>query len=146
MLYCSWEKRDSLLVDKVTFLSDLKANYVEMNKFGIKQSDATFFLPPFEWYNDSISVWTKEAGMQIVNFTPGTYSNADYTIPEMKNYYSSQDIYEKIMKAESNNTLNGNILLFHIGTSEKRTDKFYPYMDKLIKTLKQKEYKFVNLN
>lgn len=146
LLYCSWEKRDSLLVDKATFLSDLKANYQEMNRFGIKQSDATFYLPPFEWYNDSISTWANEAGMQIINFTPGTYSNADYTIPEMKNYYSSQDIYEKIMKAESNNTLNGNILLFHIGTSEKRTDKFYPYMDKLIKTLKQKDYKFVKLN
>lgn len=146
LLYCSWEKRDSLLVDKATFLSDLKANYAEMYKFGVKQSDATFFLPPFEWYNDSISAWAKEAGMQIINFTPGTYSNADYTIPEMKNYYSSKDIYDKILQAESNNTLNGNILLFHIGTSEKRTDKFYPYMDKLIKTLKQKDYKIVKLN
>ena len=146
LLYCSWEKRDSLLVDKTAFLSDLKENYAEMYKFGVKQSDATFFLPPFEWYNDSISAWAKEAGMQIINFTPGTYSNADYTIPEMKNYYSSKDIYDKILQAESNNTLNGNILLFHIGTSEKRTDKFYPYMDKLIKTLKQKDYKFVKFN
>jgi len=146
LLYSSWEKQDSLLVDKATMLADLKANYLEMSKFGIKQQDALYYLPPFEWYNDSISAWCKEVGIQIINFTPGTYSNADYTVPEMKNYYSSKEIYKRIMHAEKNNTLNGNTMLFHIGTSEKRTDKFYPYLEKLIKQLKKKNYQFVNLN
>lgn len=146
LLYCSWEKRDSLLVDKTTFLADLKANYLEMNKFDVKYSDAMFFLPPFEWYNDSISSWCKEVGIQVINYTPGTYSNADYTVPEMKNYYSSKEIYKLIIQAEKNKTLNGNIMLFHIGTSGKRTDKFYSYLEKLINELKKKNYTFVSLN
>lgn len=146
LLYCAWEKRDSLLVDKATLLQDLKANYAEMSKFGIMPADAPCYLPPFEWYNDSISSWCKEAGIQIVNFTPGTYSNADYTIPDMKNYLSSKDIYKRILTKEKKENLNGNILLFHIGTSAQRKDKFYPHLDKLIKELKKRNYTFTNLN
>jgi peptidoglycan/xylan/chitin deacetylase (PgdA/CDA1 family) len=146
LLYCAWEKRDSLLVDKATLLQDLKANYAEMSKFGIMPADAPCYLPPFEWYNDSISSWCKEAGIQIVNFTPGTYSNADYTIPDMKNYLSSKDIYKRILAKEKKENLNGNILLFHIGTSAQRKDKFYPHLDKLIKELKKRNYTFTNLN
>lgn len=145
LLYCAWVKRDSMLVDKATMLQDLKANYAEMSKFGIKPADAPYYLPPFEWHNDSISTWCKEAGIQIINFTPGTYSNADYTIPEMKNYLSSKDIYNRIMEKEKRENLNGNILLFHIGTSDKRNDKFYPYIDKLIKELKKKNYTFTTI-
>ena len=145
LLYCAWEKRDSLLVDKATFLDDLKDNYMEMSKFSVAQSDAPFFLPPFEYYNDSISAWCQEIGIQIINFTPGTYSNGDYTTPDMKNYYSSKEIYKRILNKEEKESLNGNILLFHFGTSEKRTDKFYPYLDKLITELKKRHYQFTSL-
>ena len=36
LLYASWENRDSTLVTKEEFLNDLKANYLEMKKFGIE--------------------------------------------------------------------------------------------------------------
>jgi hypothetical protein len=39
--------------------------------------------------------------------------------------------------------LNGFILLMHIGTDGKRTDKFYSCLSQLIKTLKGKGYAFV---
>ena len=91
LLYCSWEKRDSLLVTRDSFKSDLRSNYAEMKRFGISQSDARYFLPPYEWYNDSVSTWTKELGLILVNFTPGTYSNADWTHPELGRQYLSSD-------------------------------------------------------
>ena len=34
------------------------------------------------------------------------------------------------------------MLLVHIGTDKRRTDKFYNYLDKLIETLKSKGYEF----
>ncbi len=145
LLYNSWEKRDSTLIDKEVFTSDLRNNYKEMARFGIKATDSPFYLPPFEWYNDTISTWAKELGIQIINFTAGTYSNSDYTTPEMKNYLSSKEIYKKIMNVERQNGLNGNIMLFHIGTSEKRSDKFYPYLDNLFTELVKKGYSFVSL-
>lgn len=146
LLYSSFQNRDSMFVDKASFLSDLKANYSAMEKFKIQKKDAPFFLPPYEWYNDSISQWTKEVGLYLINFTPGTLSNADYTIPEMRaNYYSSIEIYNKIIQVESKEGLNGNIMLFHIGTDKKRTDKFYPRLYSLLIELSKAGYDFVDL-
>ncbi|HAP37039.1 MAG TPA: cellulase [Bacteroidetes bacterium] len=147
LLYASWEKRDSLLVDKTVFTEDLKNNYKEMKKFGIISSVAQFFLPPYEWYNQTISNWTNELGLELVNFTPGTSSNADYTTPDMANYVSSDSIVTRILRYESNssNGLNGFLLLSHIGTSEKRTDKFYKKLDGLIAELKKRGYRFSRL-
>ena len=124
-------------------------NYSEMKKFGIERAEAPFFLPPYEWYNDSISVWTDELGLTLMNFSPGTYSNADYTTPEMgERYLSSEEIYNRILSLEEKdpNGLNGFILLLHIGTDPRRTDKFYFKLDDLIKELQAKGYYFISLN
>jgi peptidoglycan/xylan/chitin deacetylase (PgdA/CDA1 family) len=147
LLYCSWEKRDSLIVDKQTFMSDIAANYVEMEKFGVTKHDAPYFIPPYEWYNKTISQWAGELGLQIINFTPGTSSNADYTTPEMPNYVSSDTIVQRVLRYESSTTsgLNGFLLLSHIGTEKKRTDKFYDKLDNLITVLKRKGYVFKRL-
>lgn len=148
LLYCDWDKRDSLLVSKNEFLTDLKANYQEMEKFGIIPEQARYFMPPYEWYNDSISQWAKEAGFQLINFTSGTRSNADYTTPNMESYITSQEIYQSIVDYEqtSSSGLNGFILLIHIGTAPERTDKFYDRLDELIQWLKKKEYILVRID
>ena len=142
LLYCDWEKRDSLLVSNDKFLVDLKNNYKEMEKYGISKPDVYFFMPPYEWYNDSISHWTIEAGLQLINFTQGTRSNADYTTPDMYYYLSSEEIYQSIVNYEGKNScgLNGFILLIHIGTGPERIDKFYDRLEELILWLKRKEY------
>ncbi|MDP4239515.1 MAG: glycoside hydrolase family 9 protein [Bacteroidota bacterium] len=146
LLYCSWQKRDSLLVNKAQFLTDIRDNYKEMEKFGIHKSQTPFYLPPFEWYNDSISQWCKEIGIQLVDFTPGTLSNTDYSTPEMRDkYYSSNEIYNKILQVASKQGLNGNIMLFHIGSDARRQDKFYPRLYSLLVELSKAGYDFVDL-
>jgi endoglucanase len=149
VLYCSWDKRDSLLVTKEAFGRDVIDNYNEMERFGIKRTDARFFLPAFEWYNDTIAAWTKELGFVLVNFTPGTYSNADWTHPELGNQYLSSDtIYARILRFEQSQLdgLNGFLLLTHIGTDPRRKDKFHSRLDELITALKSKGYRFTLLN
>ncbi len=144
LLYCEWDKRDSLLVSKEQFTNDLLQGYRELQKTGISKKDAPYFLPPYEWYNDSIAAWTKESGLQLINFSPGTRSNADYTYPELKNYQSSEMIYNSIINYEKikPSGLNGFILLMHIGTDPSRTDKFYNRLSELITYLKYKGYIF----
>lgn len=145
LLYSDWGRRDSTLVSKEQFLTDLKNNYLEMEKFGINKSDAPYYLPPYEWYNSTIAEWAGQAGLQLINFTDGIYSNADWTIPEPgEKYYSSDEIYKRIMKYESSNKygLNGAIMLMHIGTDPKRTDKFYDRLDLLLSELEKKGYTF----
>ncbi|MEP6699917.1 MAG: glycoside hydrolase family 9 protein, partial [Bacteroidota bacterium] len=148
LLYCDWNKRDSLLVTQKDFTTDLIANYVSMGAQNIDKIRAGFFLPPYEWYNDSISAWTKEMGLQLINYTPGTKSNADYTWPELKNYQSTETIYNSIINYESTKPsgLNGFILLLHTGTDPKRIDKFYNRLPELIKYLKGKGYQFQTVN
>lgn len=144
LLYCSWEKRDSLLVSREEFLSDLQDNYREMKKAGIKKKKAGYFLPPYEWYNETIASWTREEGLQLVNFTSGTLSHADYTTPSMPNYRNSKVIRESIRKKEKE--MNGFILLVHIGTDPERTDKFYDQLPEMIRELKEKGYEFVRID
>jgi peptidoglycan/xylan/chitin deacetylase (PgdA/CDA1 family) len=148
LLYADWTKRDSLLVTKKQFLHDLKRNYQRMKSFNIKKKDAAYFLPPYEWYNSSISTWTRKWGLRLVNFSPGTRSTADYTYPGMNGYKSSEEIYNSIIAYEQqdSNGLNGFILLTHIGTDERRKDKFYRRLDMLIHELKDKGYSFVKID
>ena len=118
-------------------------SYDLMRKAGIEYNDAPLYIPPYEYYNKEISAWAKSMGIQVVNYTPGTASNADYTTPDMKNYRSSQSIYDQIMALEKKEGLNGHLMLIHFGTHDDRTDKFYNgYMEKMIKTLKRKGYTF----
>jgi len=146
LLYCDWKDRDRLLIDQATFEEDLKANYAAMDKFGISKAQAKFFLPPYEWYNQAISDWTKEMGLTLINYTPGTRSNADYTWPEMgPRYLGSEEIYQSIIDYEQQSSLNGFILLTHVGTDGKRKDKFYPRIAQLIRYLKAKGYRLVTV-
>ena len=148
LLYASWINRDSLLVSKEEFTSDLKNNYRVMEAFGIKKKEAIFFMPPYEWYNQQISDWTDELGLILINYTPGTRSSADYTTPDMGNrYIGSQEIYERILSFESTTSsgLNGFILLIHIGTAPERTDKFYYRLEDLITELENRDYQFNQL-
>ena len=92
LLYCDWNKRDSLLVSKKEFTEDLQHNYAAMQQFGIGKKNTSYFLPPYEWFNDSVTAWTRELDLQLINFTPGTRSNADYTFPGPANYKSSKII------------------------------------------------------
>ncbi len=147
LLYCDWEKRDSLLVSKSEFITDLDANYKEMLRFGIKKEQALYYLPPFEWYNRTISDWTAKNGLQLINMTHGTLSHADYTTPEMSNYRSSKEIFRSILDFESKNTsgLNGFLLLMHIGTDSNRKDKFYYRLEELILELNSRKYEIIGL-
>ncbi|WP_250432023.1 polysaccharide deacetylase family protein [Pontibacter ruber] len=149
LLYCDWTKRDSLLVTKQQFSEDLQQNYNRMAKFGIRKKDAPYFLPPYEWYNHQITNWTTEEGLQLVNFTPGTRSAADYTYPEMgTRYVGSETILQSIFEYEHKdpNGLNGFLLLLHIGTDPRREDKFYYKLDELLTQLKVKGYRFVTVS
>lgn len=145
LLYAAWEKQDSTLISRETFITDIRANYAEIQKFQPNIAQVNLFLPAFEFYNDTIASWAKSLGLQVVNYTPGTRTNGDYTIPEMKNYYSSEYLRQSVLNEEEKNGLNGNIMLIHIGTDTRRIDKFYDHLDELIVALQNKGYQFVGL-
>ncbi|HOT97861.1 MAG TPA: polysaccharide deacetylase family protein [bacterium] len=148
LLYAAWEKRDSSLVTREQFTADLLANYAAMAPFGLPNYPERYFIPPYEWYNREQVAWAAAAGITLFNFTPGTSSNADYTTPEMRGYRSSQAIWEAILAYEKRDPhgLNGFILLIHVGTDPRRTDKFYLRLGDLIDLLRRKGYSFQRID
>ncbi len=145
LLYADWGKRDSTLISKEEFLKDFKDNYAEMRKFGITTKDAPYYMPPYQWYNKEISAWCNELGITIVNFTPGTNSNQDWSYPDLGNrYFSNEAIINKIYEYEETHQdgMNGFLLLTHIGTDERRTEKLYDRLDEIITELKKRGYTF----
>ena len=145
LLYAPWEKRDSLLVSREEFEADIRRSYEVMAPFGITPASAPLFMPPYEYYNATISSWARSMGLQLVNYTSGTYTNGDYTTPDMPHYYSSRFILDKLLSVEASEGLNGHILLIHLGTDDARTDKFYAHLPQLIRTLQRRGYSFVPL-
>ena len=143
LLYCSWEKRDSLLVTEKEFLSDIADNYKALEKMGISKDKALVFLPPYEWYNDTISKWSKNSGLKLVNISSGAGTNQDWTIPEKgKPYFSSDSLMKHFLSYEKKRGMNGYILLIHPGTDPRRTDKFYLRLDSILRYLENKSYSF----
>jgi peptidoglycan/xylan/chitin deacetylase (PgdA/CDA1 family) len=148
LLYAAWANRDSLLLTREQFIEDLRGNYRSMREFGIGRRDAPVFLPPYEWYNASVASWCKEVGLELVNFTPGTMSNADYTYPSGSGrYVSSDSIVKRILAFEESTPsgLNGFLLLTHVGVDSRRPDKFYQKLDWLITELRRRGYSFKRL-
>ncbi|MCJ7821220.1 MAG: glycoside hydrolase family 9 protein, partial [Bacteroidales bacterium] len=147
LLYMPWENRDSLLITKEQFTDDLKANYNELGRAGLKSPKPVYFLAPYEWYNSVISSWTADLGLQLINLTPGIGTGADYTTPEMVNYRSSEFLIEKLNKFETNDPLglNGAFILIHPGTAPDRTDKLYLRLDEIISYFSGKGYIFNRL-
>lgn len=145
LLYAPWGNRDYLLVTKQEFEEDIFKSYKVLREFGI--TDAPYFIPPYEHYNATISSWARQLGLQVINYTPGTLTNGDYTTPEMKRYFSSKEILGRIWEYERTdpNGLNGHIMLIHFGTDPARTDKFYDKLPGLIRELRRKGYSFTPL-
>jgi endoglucanase len=147
LLYCSWEKPFQVLVSQEQFRADLEANLREIQNLGVPRSRVQYFLPPFEHYNRQIAEWTSAAGLALINFTPGTRSNADYTGESEPNFVSSKKIFDSIMARESEpGGLNGFLLLLHLGAGPQRQDKFHARFGELLDRLAEKNYRFVRVD
>jgi endoglucanase len=143
LLYCDWKTRDNLFVTKDSFLTDLAKNMIAIKALGVDVSKIRYFIPPYEWWNDIISKWTNEVGLQLVSFSPGVRTNADYTYPGMSQYKSSDWIIRSLIQTDTSRAsgLNGSIILIHAGTDPRRKDKLYDRLDEIIFYLKDRGYR-----
>jgi len=148
LLYCPWDDRGKTLVTRSEFEADLKKNVDDLVALGARRDEITWWIPPYEWYNEDITDWSLAMGMRLFNFTPGTLSHADYTEDDAENYRDCDTIYRSILDYESSHDdgLNGFLLLTHVGASPKRTDKFFTRLPALLDELKGRGYTFMRLD
>jgi peptidoglycan/xylan/chitin deacetylase (PgdA/CDA1 family) len=148
LLYADWTHRDSTLVTADSFRHDLQNNLAAIHALGIESNAPRYFVPPFEWWNDTIAAWANTAGWQLINFTPGIRTNADYTYPEMGTSYLDSDSILRSLK-HYNSThpagLNGAIILIHAGTDPRRKDKLYNQLDQCITWLQSNGYQCLSI-
>jgi peptidoglycan/xylan/chitin deacetylase (PgdA/CDA1 family) len=146
LLYNDWSNPDSLLVSRDSFSTDLQANYRAMEALRIRHQQK-YFIPPYEWWNATIARWCRDLGITVISFSPGTATNADYTFPEMgMSYRNSDTLMDRLLAREEQTGLNGAMILIHIGTDPRRTDKLYDRLPELIRTLKKRGYRFLRVD
>ena len=149
LLYCAWENPTNTLVTEEQFMIDLVSNLKRIpNPTWNTRRPSRYFLPPFEHYNRDIADWARTQRWSLINYTPGTRSNADYTGEADKSFVSSQAIFDSILKRETDDPhgLNGFLLLLHVGSGPGRTDKFHARFGELLDTLAAKSYRFVGVD
>ncbi len=143
LLYCSWEDREQTLVTRDEFVVDLKRNIRALRTHGaMPPGQPIYFIPPYEWYNADQTRWSREMGVILFNFTPGSGSNRDW-IPETNTrFVSSRQIRQDILVFEESEAagLNGFILLLHLGSQ--RRDKMHTELEPLLRTLVERGYRF----
>jgi peptidoglycan/xylan/chitin deacetylase (PgdA/CDA1 family) len=148
LLYCDWTVERKTLVTREQFRADVQANLAKIERLGIQPTDIRYFLPAFERTNSQIGDWSKEIGLTLINYTPGTRANSDYTGEADKNFVSSQTIYDSIIHKEQTDPhgLNGFILLLHLGAGPIRADKFADRFGMLLDYLQKRGYQFLRVD
>ena len=148
LLYCDWEARDKTLVTKDAFTRDVEENLRAIEAFGVPRAAVRYWVPAYEWYNAEVARWSAELGLTLVNFTPGTRSNADYTGEADRRFVPSQRIIDSILAREREDTdgLNGFLLLLHIGAGPGRADKMHDRLGELLDALLARGYRFVRVD
>jgi peptidoglycan/xylan/chitin deacetylase (PgdA/CDA1 family) len=145
-LLCPWTGKKRTLVTKDFFADDLNKNIVALEQFGVPRDSIKYFLPPYEWYNDEVSDWTRELGMVLINHTPGTRSAADYTEEKEHNFVCSEKIFNSIVDEEKRHGLQGHLLLLHLGSGPQRKDKMHRRIGELIEHLQKNGYELVRVD
>jgi peptidoglycan/xylan/chitin deacetylase (PgdA/CDA1 family) len=87
--------------------------------------------------------------MVLVNFTPGARAHADYMEDDDKNFISSPDMVESVLKREETDPdgLNGHLLLMHIGAGPRRTrDHLYNHLGGMLDEIIRRGYRFVRVD
>jgi len=146
LLYCAWTPRKERLISRSAFEQDLHANLTKLARF--QRPPPRYFLPPYEHADQAIADWSAEAGLTLVNFTPGTRSSADYTEDNAGNFVTSQAIFDSILEREASDPhgLSGYLLLLHLGAGPGRTDKFANRLPELLTILQRRGYASVRID
>jgi peptidoglycan/xylan/chitin deacetylase (PgdA/CDA1 family) len=154
LLYCPWTGPKVSLVTRAQFDADLDTNLRALAAFGIAPArdtagaSAGFWIPPYEWHNPEQAEWSRARGLTLLNFTPGTRSNADYTEESSDRFVSSDAILRSILDYEQRDSdgLNGFILLLHLGAGPGRQDKMHAKLGALLDALTARGYEFARVD
>ena len=147
LLYAPWDDRQSSLVTREELQDDLQRNLAEVRAAGVGDpSAASYFIPPYEWYNRDHVAWSRELGVEVVNYTPGPRSHRDYAREGDPAFAPAEEILAGILSfADADPAgLRGAIVLLHIGSG--RRDPFHRLLGRLCDELLTRGYEPVRID
>lgn len=146
LLYAPWDDRQKSLVDKPRFQADLYRNLAELRELGAAPKEPVYLVPPYEWYNAEHTAWAKELGCQVISFTPGSGSHRDFAPEGHAAFRPTEELIREVLdfEVQSEDGLNGHLLLLHLGTTRK--DKVYAKLGMLIDQFRARGYVFVRVD
>ena len=146
LLYADWDRDRTPLVASDSLIADMRHNLEALDSFGVDTAAVKILLPPFEWIEGSQTATLQKAfGLKVINPTPGLEIYRDYTTPDMPYYWSSRRILDQLYRFEREHTMNGVVLIVHLGTHPMRTDKFYRHLPAVLDSLSALGYSFQRL-
>lgn len=145
ILLADWNRGRSSLVTPDSLINDIRANIIELKRYGITADSITFALPPFEWCNREQAHVYRSLGILPVNPTPELETYRDYTTPDMREYRTSREMLDQLFDYELTHNLNGALIILHLGTQDVRTDKLYHHLPTILDTLSSRGYTFRSL-
>ena len=107
LLYAPWDDRSRTLVTRDSFRIDLEKNLDALARYGRTREQMRFFIPPFEWYNRQIADWSRQMGLLLFNFTPGTRSHTDYMADRDPRFVPSRQIVASILEYDDFDAIAG---------------------------------------
>ena len=140
ILLADWDRSRTPLVTADSLAKDLRANFAELSRFGIRPEDVPYALPPFEWCSRQQAHVYRGLGIMPVNPTPELETYRDYTTPDMPEYRSSRQMLDQLFGYEAARGLNGAIIILHLGTQDVRTDKLYFHLPAILDSLTSRGY------
>jgi peptidoglycan/xylan/chitin deacetylase (PgdA/CDA1 family) len=147
-LYAPWDDRTRTLVSEAFFKNDLQTNIDDLRALGALRDRGrpVYFIPPYEWYNAEQARWSRDMGVLLFNFTPGSGSNRDWAPEGHRSFAPSRQILDDILEYERKDPrgLNGFILLLHLGSE--RSDKMHVLLEPLVEQIQKRGYAFVRID
>ncbi|MBD5178041.1 MAG: polysaccharide deacetylase family protein [Bacteroidales bacterium] len=145
LLLADWNRERTPLVSDDSLIADMRANLLELDKFGVTIDSIAYALPPFEWCSRNQAHTYRQMGLIPINPTPEIETYRDYTTPDMSYYWSSDQMLEQLFTYEATHNLNGAIIIIHLGTQDARTDKLYFHLPEILDTLTARGYTLKSL-
>jgi endoglucanase len=127
---------------------DMEAHMKQLASLGIQRKDSRFFLPTSDQVDNTAAQRGRDSGLVMVGGTIGTLSFATATVEGTKEFASSQQILESILKLDRASAagLNGFLLLFPLDSGARRTDLFYTRFGQLLDELQNRGYELVRVD
>lgn len=144
------ELKDSVnLCTEDSIRQDMAEMEALMSVFGLNKEQYSWMIPPYEHYNQFSARVLQDCGYKLLNPTAETlFTGNDWAPIGSASYYTGDSLLNRLWKLESEQGLNGAIILIHAMYYPNRLDedRMFTRLPEIIDHLRELGYTFHSVN